>query len=247
MEGYITKLDFWVREYRNFNTIGIANKVFNKAIEGPFYIFDSCINERSPNITTDLKWIGFVMKNENCSLVNEIIKVTDAGALATLYPADDWEMDIFNLPNLNIGIDDVTFGFIQNHNVLGITILKNNVNKMFNNLSIIIIFGFLAVFIGFFIGKLYRIFVIKYIQYKKMNKYLKLTKYVKSEDDEDESCTICLDTFQRSEIIRTLICKHIFHQKCIDEWIKKTERCPNCNQNIYDGDTTPLLLRPSMY
>lgn len=168
-------------------------------------------------------------------MLDEIQKVSNAGALAVLYSSDDWIFDIFNLPTLNIGIDDTTFGFVQTHDVLSIDIFPEE-----KNFTFVFVYGLLAIFIGFFIGKLCRIFITKYVQYKKMTKYLKLTKYV--EKDEDESCTICLDTFQNREIIRTLICKHIFHKKCIDKWIKQTERCPNCNQYIYEEETTPLLL-----
>jgi hypothetical protein len=242
MEGYITQVAFRVREYRNFSTIGIANTKILRNLEGTLYVFDSC--NHSNNIT-DLNWIGFVIKNENCSLIDEIQKVSKAGALAVLYSSDDWISDIFNLPDLNIGIDDATLGFVQTHDVLSIDIFPNIYSELMKNFTAVAVYGFLALFIGFFIGKLYHIFITKYIQYKKRTKYLKLTKYVKRITSDDESCTICLDTFQHSEKIRTLICNHIFHEKCIDEWIKKTERCPNCNQNIYDGENTPLLFGSS--
>jgi hypothetical protein len=47
------------------------------------------------------------------------------------------------------------------------------------------------------------------------------------------SCAICLVLFQDGNTIRTLSCQHVFHQSCIEEWIKTKigvlPRCPSCN------------------
>lgn len=49
----------------------------------------------------------------------------------------------------------------------------------------------------------------------------------------DKDCIICLDTFQAGEdasVIVSLKCKHTFHAKCIDDWLKKQARCPLCRE-----------------
>lgn len=46
------------------------------------------------------------------------------------------------------------------------------------------------------------------------------------------SCVICLNIICDEELIRCLPCKHIYHSKCIDQWIKIRSICPLCNTNI---------------
>lgn len=47
-------------------------------------------------------------------------------------------------------------------------------------------------------------------------------------------CSICCEDFNEGEEIRKLKCrgKHIFHMDCIDKWLNKRNKCPNCNENI---------------
>ncbi len=52
--------------------------------------------------------------------------------------------------------------------------------------------------------------------------------YKKIKKDSDEICPICLDTFKENLYTRTLICKHIYHKKCIDKWLKTMQTCPVC-------------------
>ena len=45
-----------------------------------------------------------------------------------------------------------------------------------------------------------------------------------------DSCAICFADFGEDEIVAELDCnkKHIFHEKCIREWVDKTPECPLC-------------------
>lgn len=47
-----------------------------------------------------------------------------------------------------------------------------------------------------------------------------------------EHCTICCDNINYSQIVRKLKCGHIFHYKCIDEWLETNTKCPNCRLNL---------------
>lgn len=50
---------------------------------------------------------------------------------------------------------------------------------------------------------------------------------------DSNSCVICLEDFKDGEKLRTLPCKHEFHQKCIDPWlIEKSPLCPMCKRTI---------------
>ena len=41
-------------------------------------------------------------------------------------------------------------------------------------------------------------------------------------------CTICMESFQAKETLKELPCGDVFHKECIEEWLKNTNRCPNC-------------------
>ena len=45
-------------------------------------------------------------------------------------------------------------------------------------------------------------------------------------------CPICLDKYENNDKICILKCDHVFHEKCIKEWLKNNESCPNCRGNI---------------
>ena len=50
------------------------------------------------------------------------------------------------------------------------------------------------------------------------------------------SCSICLEEFKLEESIRVTNCNHIFHHKCIEEWICKSPTCPLCRKNLKTTD-----------
>lgn len=45
------------------------------------------------------------------------------------------------------------------------------------------------------------------------------------------TCAICLGAFKRRQELRLLPCKHFFHQKCIDQWLKQRCVCPLCRSD----------------
>lgn len=46
------------------------------------------------------------------------------------------------------------------------------------------------------------------------------------------TCMVCLCEFADRESCRKLPCKHMFHQSCVDEWLKRCTDCPICKSNI---------------
>ncbi|KAL4431530.1 hypothetical protein ABPG74_017235 [Tetrahymena malaccensis] len=66
---------------------------------------------------------------------------------------------------------------------------------------------------------------------------LKKDKFVKSENpDQVKECSICLNEYQNDETIVILNCdsKHIFHQQCIETWVKQKDECPLCRAVIFN-------------
>ena len=65
----------------------------------------------------------------------------------------------------------------------------------------------------------------------KIIKYYEVKNYEKIVDE--KNCVICFNEFKNNEYVKIFSCgKHIFHEKCIEEWIKKDFRCPLCKYSI---------------
>ncbi len=66
-----------------------------------------------------------------------------------------------------------------------------------------------------------------------LNELIPKYRQIKSDDDIiGQVCSICQDEFKPKEFKRELNCKHIFHKKCIDKWLKEHLNCPFCRTNI---------------
>ena len=67
---------------------------------------------------------------------------------------------------------------------------------------------------------------------------LKPMKYNEQINHFHTNCTICLEEFNSSMEVIFLFCKHIFHFKCLKDWLDKNilmPKCPNCNYNVLTG------------
>lgn len=47
-----------------------------------------------------------------------------------------------------------------------------------------------------------------------------------------QTCSICQEHYEIREYKRELACKHFFHKKCIDKWLKNNLSCPFCRHLI---------------
>ncbi|XP_047321194.1 probable E3 ubiquitin-protein ligase ZFP1 [Impatiens glandulifera] len=63
-----------------------------------------------------------------------------------------------------------------------------------------------------------------------IHKYIKSSRFCPEDEDEDEACCICLETYISSEdtIVCKLDCDHMYHFKCIRSWLREVNRCPAC-------------------
>ena len=46
--------------------------------------------------------------------------------------------------------------------------------------------------------------------------------------DDNSDCIICMEGFSENEMVKQLICGHIFHGDCIDHWLSQQKNCPFC-------------------
>jgi len=71
------------------------------------------------------------------------------------------------------------------------------------------------------------------VQFKRSKdiwRYLKEIPIV--EEWKEENCSICLEPFE--DIVSQAPCGHVFHKKCIREWLLNTKKdCPNCRSKVY--------------
>ena len=59
-------------------------------------------------------------------------------------------------------------------------------------------------------------------------------------DSSEEKCSVCLNDFGDNDDIRVVKCRHIFHVKCIDEWLlNHSYKCPICRSIL--GNACPNL------
>ncbi len=82
-----------------------------------------------------------------------------------------------------------------------------------------------------------------YIEQDKKFKYCyeidnKLTKAEKIKNNDSVlndgvQCFICMDEYKINQYKRVLPkCKHFYHKKCIDKWLKKKSSCPICRDDL---------------
>lgn len=72
---------------------------------------------------------------------------------------------------------------------------------------------------------------------------LKPMKYNEQINHFHTNCTICLEEFNSSMDVIFLFCKHIFHFKCLKDWLERNilmPKCPNCNYNVLTGGVIDL-------
>ena len=59
------------------------------------------------------------------------------------------------------------------------------------------------------------------------------------EDNEDMTCTICLEPFEVGQDLsfsRDLKCHHCFHSDCLIPWLHKSDECPICRTVLIEDD-----------
>ena len=47
-----------------------------------------------------------------------------------------------------------------------------------------------------------------------------------------QTCSICINSFAKDEIIKKLPCGHILHRDCVKPWLKVDSRCPVCRFDL---------------
>lgn len=43
-----------------------------------------------------------------------------------------------------------------------------------------------------------------------------------------DTCSICLDGYEKNNRVRVLGCNHVYHSSCIEAWLRRRPTCPMC-------------------
>jgi hypothetical protein len=47
----------------------------------------------------------------------------------------------------------------------------------------------------------------------------------------NDNCSICFETMKEKKVILT-ICNHVYHDRCLEEWIESNATCPLCRYDL---------------
>jgi hypothetical protein len=53
----------------------------------------------------------------------------------------------------------------------------------------------------------------------------------KADDKKAAECSICLDPL-KSMPVQATACMHTFHRQCLNQWLERNPRCPECRTNL---------------
>jgi hypothetical protein len=52
-------------------------------------------------------------------------------------------------------------------------------------------------------------------------------------DTNAQTCAVCMESFEEGSLVRTVLCMHVFHQHCIDPWLRLHANCPICKSSVH--------------
>ncbi|CAD8141410.1 unnamed protein product [Paramecium octaurelia] len=52
------------------------------------------------------------------------------------------------------------------------------------------------------------------------------------ESKSETTCSICLEPFTSSSLVRMTYCEHVFHSRCLERWMKNNKICPLCRASL---------------
>ncbi|MCQ2819445.1 MAG: hypothetical protein MJ252_19455 [archaeon] len=73
-------------------------------------------------------------------------------------------------------------------------------------------------------------------QFKNINLYFKDFATNQALKERVGRCSICLSDFIGTDIVKQFSCdQHIFHKRCLLNWLKNSDKCPLCKESIMKG------------
>merc|ERR1711957_334298 len=47
-----------------------------------------------------------------------------------------------------------------------------------------------------------------------------------------DECAICLEEFSRGDEVAATACRHVYHRRCLEDWVSKDHTCPECRGSL---------------
>jgi hypothetical protein len=66
-----------------------------------------------------------------------------------------------------------------------------------------------------------------------------IVTYNTADFEENQECSICMEEFDSTQVIRRTRCGHVFHSKCLAGWLKAGHTCPLCRTDLAGGMVDP--------
>ena len=63
-----------------------------------------------------------------------------------------------------------------------------------------------------------------------------LKDYVPDKEKDEDTCSICYNTYEDGEVAGKLKCCHFYHTQCILRWLETSTTCPLCRQHVMECD-----------
>lgn len=61
---------------------------------------------------------------------------------------------------------------------------------------------------------------------------IEYTEILFTDNENIDTCSICLYGYKENEKLVKLNCSHIYHKECIFDWFKKSRNCPLCRLSV---------------
>ena len=237
---------------------GVGSPLPEGGIRGTMYQPNprgSCSRVAEPDNITGLKKIAIIDTIE-CDIVSHVYKLELAGYSAVIIPQEYYSPTLARksgaASKLTVSVVQTNYAAIENL----MNYAYENENKTYAwdpRLSEVVIlptdFNWQALLLSFGIVLAVSLFTIACFSILKLifNIIKRFRSYFQSprvrriptrrygtESELYDKCPICLDDFCPGVVVRQLPCSHIYHVKCIDQWLSLDhQKCPLCKRDIF--------------
>ena len=205
----------------------LINNIYVSGISNDVDLNQNCmnVNKNIAGLQNCLKFNGIPdnsqsnMYNNNVNMNQGFVRIVNNNGNVQQQFSFNYNDMNNNMNNMNNMMNNLRININQNNQNQNVNVDNNNVNdendegNNNNNLSD-------------FDKKKHDLFLeMDEYQYKHIERY--------GESRKETECAICLENFKGIDIIKSFYkCGHIFHKKCLENWLKRSNCCPLCKHDL---------------
>jgi len=216
----LVSITLYLSASRTFNTRVPANHEPNKPIIAPVSVCG-----KGDYTNGDIFYI-----DRDLSKCYQI--ALDYNASAIIIDEHLWGNYVFQHDEVMARVDGVTGSYLTSPILIHAEIIADPTPSIFVDLMINILYLVIIVNVAIAI-KMFIRFISNYTNVTLKREHIPISKY---NSEESDTCSICLEDFKKGDKIRTTKCNHIYHEICLDGWIRDERadlKCPNCNGLLF--------------